>query len=114
MSINSDPILVALESIADPVFAPAASLARSAVASGAQVVRSPRAVPVDELTGIYALRLEHADIQKATLFRRLLQVLAEAPGERWFIYSVGFDPVLFAVFASENGAGRACIAFKEG
>lgn len=112
MKVSSAEVLDVLTTLVDPVFAASAATIRDALrAGGVATTRTENAVPVTSLVDTYRTRRANPRLppRRAAEFDNLLDALGRSQGERWHIYAVGENPLLFAVFAAEDGTGRACL-----
>lgn len=113
-SIDLAEFLVALDRVVDPVFSPAAATLRDRVVGGAaRVTRSPRAVPVEELLGIYRGRLGNPRLRGTRVldFERLVAAFSAAPGTDWYLYSIRTADINGAVFVEKSGSAGASVVF---
>ena len=112
MKVTQSEVTGVLESLADPRFDDVKQRALQAVSAGGIVVsRSPKPVPVASLLDTYRTRRinPRLDARLAHRFDRLIDALERTKDERWVIYAIGDDPLLFALFATEGGIGVACL-----
>jgi hypothetical protein len=112
VKVDLSEVLRVLETLTDPRFDDVKRRALEALRTGGVVAsKGAKPIPVSSLLDTYRTRRTNPETEPRLFsgFDRLIDALERTEEKHWIIYSVGEDPLLFAVFATEAGTGVACL-----